>query len=126
VRELRLNESSPQSLLGLELGIDALAPIERAKLSILPGPAEGWARAASSCDVLIVDPPRKGLDRALRDHLREEPPARLIYVSCGLDSFLADARRLLEGGKLRLASLAAFDLFPYTDHAETVARFERV
>jgi 23S rRNA (uracil1939-C5)-methyltransferase len=124
--ELRINELSAQSLLGLGLGIEALAPGERAKISVLPGSADTWRHAASDCDVLIVDPPRKGLDEALCDHLSKQPPARLLYVSCGLESFLDDTRRLIEAGKLRLASLAAFDLFPYTDHAETVARFERL
>jgi 23S rRNA (uracil1939-C5)-methyltransferase len=124
-RELRLNESSPQSLLGLGLGIDALDPQERARVSVLAGNADAWHDAASNCDVLIVDPPRKGLGAALGLHLSERPPARLLYVSCGLDSFLEDTGRLLERGKLRLGSLTAFDLFPYTDHIETVARFER-
>jgi 23S rRNA (uracil1939-C5)-methyltransferase len=49
----------------------------------------------------------------------------LIYVSCGLDSLLDDARRLTAPGKLRLASLQAFNLMPFTEHVETVACFER-
>jgi 23S rRNA (uracil1939-C5)-methyltransferase len=125
-RELRLNESSPQSLLGLELGIAALDARDRARISVLAGNAEAWRDAASDCDVLIVDPPRKGLGAALRDHLSERPPARILYVSCGLDSFLEDTARLLAPGKLRLRALAAFDLFPYTEHIETLACFERV
>jgi tRNA/tmRNA/rRNA uracil-C5-methylase (TrmA/RlmC/RlmD family) len=46
-------------------------------------------------------------------------------VSCGLESLLSDTARLTAGGGLRLASLAAFDLMPYTEHVETVACFER-
>jgi tRNA/tmRNA/rRNA uracil-C5-methylase (TrmA/RlmC/RlmD family) len=49
-----------------------------------------------------------------------------VYISCGLDSFLNDAARLTSSGKLRLGALTAFNLLPYTGHAETVARFERV
>jgi 23S rRNA (uracil1939-C5)-methyltransferase len=124
-RELRLNESSPASLAGLELGIEALDAGERERIAVLGGNAEGWREAASECDVLIVDPPRKGLGAPLSDHLAERPPARLLYVSCGLDSFLEDTARLIGRGKLRLASLMAFNLFPYTDHIETLARFER-
>jgi hypothetical protein len=46
-------------------------------------------------------------------------------VSCGLASFLSDAERLITPGKLRLAALTAFNLLPFTEHVETVARFER-
>jgi tRNA/tmRNA/rRNA uracil-C5-methylase (TrmA/RlmC/RlmD family) len=45
-------------------------------------------------------------------------------VSCGLESFLADAARLTAGGGLRLTGLAAFNLVPYTEHVETVGVFE--
>ena len=75
--------------------------------------------------MVIADPPRKGLDPELTDVLAEQPPARFLYVSCGLDSFLSDAARLTEGGALRLAALTAFDLMPYTGHVELVARFDR-
>lgn len=74
---------------------------------------------------MIADPPRKGLDPELLDALRGLPPARLVYVSCGLASFLRDAERLLASGALRLASLEAFACFPYTEHAETLAVFAR-
>ena len=75
--------------------------------------------------MVIADPPRKGLDPELSTVLSEQPPARLLYVSCGLDSFIKDVERLTARGRLRLASLTAFNLLPFTEHVETVARFER-
>jgi tRNA/tmRNA/rRNA uracil-C5-methylase (TrmA/RlmC/RlmD family) len=48
-----------------------------------------------------------------------------LYVSCWLESLLRDVERLTCGGKLRLAALTAFNLLPFTEHVETVARFER-
>ncbi len=124
-REIRLNEVSPHSLKGLERGLTELDPAERAKISVAPGPA-GAARAiASGADIVIADPPRKGLDPELTEHLSEQPPERLLYVSCALDSLLADTERLLTRGKLRLSALTAFNLLPFTDHVETLARFER-
>jgi len=42
-----------------------------------------------------------------------------------MDSFLLDAARLTSRGKLRLVALSAFNLLPFTEHVETVARFER-
>jgi tRNA/tmRNA/rRNA uracil-C5-methylase (TrmA/RlmC/RlmD family) len=75
--------------------------------------------------VVIVDPPRKGLDRELTAHLREHPPDRLLYVSCGLASLLEDIARLSAPKTLRLAELTAFNLMPFTEHVEAVARLER-
>jgi tRNA/tmRNA/rRNA uracil-C5-methylase (TrmA/RlmC/RlmD family) len=125
VQELRLNESSPQSLQGLELGLAGLDAQTRAKVSVLPGPAITAIDAAAGVDVVIVDPPRKGLDEPLAQHLAAHPPQRLLYVSCDLGSLLRDSAGLLASGRLRLAALTAYDLMPYTDHVETLARFER-
>ena len=65
------------------------------------------------------------LERPLPQHLGEQPPERFLYVSCGLESFVEDTARLTSGGKLRLSGLTAFNLMPFTEHVETVARFER-
>ena len=126
VREIRMNEVSPHSLEGLALGIAGLDPADCAKVEVVPGPASEALRVASGADVIIADPPRKGLDPELVQRLCEEPPARFVYVSCGLESFVADTARLISAGKLRLRSLAAFNLLPFTDHVETVACYERV
>jgi 23S rRNA (uracil1939-C5)-methyltransferase len=125
VREIRLNEVSPHSLRGLELGLGELDSENRAKISVFPGPAGAARAAASGAEVVIADPPRKGLDPELTGYLEENPPERLVYVSCGLESLLHDAARLTSRGKLRVASITAFNLLPFTEHVETVARFER-
>jgi 23S rRNA (uracil1939-C5)-methyltransferase len=123
--EIRMNEVSPHSLHGLELGIAALNPAARAKITVLPGAAGAARLAAAGAQVVIADPPRKGLDPELRQHLGDHPPERFVYVSCGLDSFLGDAALLTTPGRLRLTALTAFNLLPFTEHVETVARFER-
>ena len=125
VREIRFNEVSPQSLQGLALGIEGLEPAERRKVSVFPGPAASALEAASGSQVVIADPPRKGLDGELKAYLRERPPARLLYVSCGLASLLADIAQLTATGTMRLAELTAFNLMPFTGHVEMVARLER-
>jgi 23S rRNA (uracil1939-C5)-methyltransferase len=126
VSEIRMNEVGPQSLQGLELGLAELDPASRAKISIVPGPAGAARLIASDAQVVIADPPRKGLDTELTEYLSECPPGRMIYVSCGLESFLSDTARLTSPGRLRLGALTAFNLLPFTEHVETVARFERV
>jgi tRNA/tmRNA/rRNA uracil-C5-methylase (TrmA/RlmC/RlmD family) len=124
--EIRMNEVSPHSLHGLELGLAQLDAANRAKISVIPGPAGAARLAAAGAQVVIADPPRKGLDPELTEYLGEYPPERFVYVSCGFESFLHDAARLTSHGKLRLGALTAFNLLPFTEHVETVARFERV
>ena len=54
-----------------------------------------------------MDPPRKGLDAALRDALAQAPPDRLIYVSCSIESLTSDTRALQAAGReLREGSYA--------------------
>jgi tRNA/tmRNA/rRNA uracil-C5-methylase (TrmA/RlmC/RlmD family) len=124
VARIRMNEVSPQSLHGLELGLAGLDAASRAKVEVIPGPAGAAGRAAEGMEVVIADPPRKGLDPELIEHVREQPPQRFIYVSCGLQSFLTDTARLTADGRLRLRDLAAFNLMPFTEHVETCACFE--
>ncbi len=124
--DIRMNEVSPHSLRGLELGLAQLDPSVRAKISVIPGTAGDARLIAAGAQVVIADPPRKGLDPELTEYLGEFPPERFIYVSCGLESFLHDTARLTATRSLRLTALTAFNLLPFTEHVETVARFEPV
>jgi len=124
--EITMNELSQASLHGLELGLAQLSAAERAKIFLIPGEAAANGLGASNLQTVIADPPRKGLDPRLTEHWSSHAPEALIYVSCGLESLLRDAAQLTSRGKLRLASLTAFNLMPFTEHVETVARFERI
>lgn len=121
--ELRVNELGEGSLVGLTLGIDALPQALRTKVTLHAGPAGAHAALVRDADFVIADPPRKGLDTELCTALIEAPPERFAYVSCDIGSFERDAGELL--GSLRLTSLEAFDLFPHTEHLETLGVFER-
>ena len=121
-----MNEAGSQSLQGLERGLAELEPVDRAKIRVVPGEAGLAGDCASGAEVVIVDPPRKGLDPELSLHFSGLPPERLIYISCGLESFIKDAAQLISRGTLRLAALTAFNLMPFTEHVEIAARFERI
>jgi 23S rRNA (uracil1939-C5)-methyltransferase len=123
--ELTFNEISPAGLQGLELGIARLRPEFRDRARIVAGPAGSCVHALADCDVAIVDPPRKGLDTTLLTALATQPPQRLVYLSCDLEQLRHDATLLLEHGRLRLDRLQPYALFPFTDHVETLAVFER-
>jgi tRNA/tmRNA/rRNA uracil-C5-methylase (TrmA/RlmC/RlmD family) len=122
--EIRMNEVSPHSLHGLAIGVGRLDSANRAKVTVVPGPAGAACELVSGSQVVIADPPRKGLDAQLTAYLSEQPPECFIYVSCGLESLRNDTKLLLSRGRLRLAALSAFNLLPFTEHVETVARFE--
>ena len=119
------NEAAPGSLAGLAMGLAALAPEHRARTAVRPGPAAAHLDALAGAGVVIVDPPRKGLDAEVLARLVHEPPPRLVVVSCDLDAFRRETRALLAGGRTRLAALVPFALFPYTAHVETLALFKR-
>jgi len=126
VAELRMNEINSHSLRGLGIGIAGLDATDKARITVVPGVAGAALAIAAGADVVIADPPRKGLDPQLAQHLAENPPARFVYVSCGLESLQCDTARLVSRRKLRLAALSAFNLLPFTDHVETVAIFEAI
>lgn len=118
------NEIGAASLAGLAQGLDALPPEERQRCRILAGPADTAASEICTDRIVIVDPPRKGLDPKVLEALVRARPERLAYVSCGLGSFLRDAEALVQGG-LELEATSLYDLFPYTAHVETLAWFRR-
>lgn len=119
------NEMTADSVRGLELGRDALSPPDRARCRIIAARADAACDTLGEQNVVIADPPRKGLDGAVRTAVIDAPPARLLYVACGLPAFLDDARALVASGRFSLAELVCFDLFPFTDHVEVAARFDR-
>jgi tRNA/tmRNA/rRNA uracil-C5-methylase (TrmA/RlmC/RlmD family) len=123
--EVRFNEVVPHALEGLRRGLAQRPAAEQRRATLAAGPAEAHLALLDGADTVIVDPPRRGLGDALCAALVRSPPERLLYASCGLASFLRETTRLLADGRLRLTALEAYALFPYTDHVEAAARFER-
>jgi 23S rRNA (uracil1939-C5)-methyltransferase len=120
-----VNELGEASLEGLQQGLMALPEALRARVTVVPGMAAAAAHHAANADVVVVDPPRKGLETTLATALRDSPPRRLLYVSCGLDALLRDVALLTGRDGLRLTGLTAYDLMPYTGHVEVLAVFDR-
>jgi 23S rRNA (uracil1939-C5)-methyltransferase len=75
-------------------------------------------------DVIVVDPPRAGLEKRVLDGLLRLHPGLIAYVSCDPSTLARDAARLLHGG-YRLREVTPFDLFPQTYHIESISIFER-
>jgi 23S rRNA (uracil1939-C5)-methyltransferase len=75
-------------------------------------------------DVILVDPPRAGLEKKVVDGILKMNPQFIAYVSCDPSTLARDAARLMGGG-YRLQDVTPFDLFPQTFHIESISVFER-
>ena len=75
-------------------------------------------------DVILVDPPRAGLDKHALDAILALGPKTLAYISCDPATLGRDAKRLTAGG-YRLVQVTPFDLFPQTYHIESISLWER-
>lgn len=74
-------------------------------------------------DVVITDPPRKGMDRPLIESLLSALPRRIVYVSCNPATLARDVKLLSERYHLEYA--LPVDMFPLSAHVETVILMSR-
>lgn len=84
-----------------------------------------WLQEAKP-DAIVVDPPRAGLHPQALSSLLAARPQRIAYVSCNVQSLARDLGVLLSSfPRYRLAAIQPFDMFPQTNHVETLALLER-
>jgi tRNA/tmRNA/rRNA uracil-C5-methylase (TrmA/RlmC/RlmD family) len=74
-------------------------------------------------DVVVADPPRSGLGRALVEAICARGPRRVVHVACDPAALGRDVGLFAAQG-YRLSALRAFDAFPMTHHMECVALLE--
>lgn len=75
-------------------------------------------------DVIILDPPRKGCDKALLDTVVQMAPKKIVYVSCD-SATLARDLEILKNKDYITQRVTAVDMFPRTPHVEAVAQIVR-
>lgn len=98
---------------------------ERLRIHYEVGPAATQVELLNQSEIVIVDPPRKGLDKNLLSGLLESTQVKeLVYISCGWDSFKRDCSQLIEK-KWKLHVVEGYLFFPGSDHIETLAIFKR-
>jgi 23S rRNA (uracil1939-C5)-methyltransferase len=71
-------------------------------------------------DLIVLNPPRKGVQPAALDAVLKCDAPKMIYVSCEPASLARDLDRLVSAG-YRITQLQPFDMFPQTEEVETVA-----
>ncbi|OQY28318.1 MAG: hypothetical protein B6I38_09300 [Anaerolineaceae bacterium 4572_5.1] len=74
-------------------------------------------------DVVVVDPPRGGLDSPTLDGILKLRPHTVAYISCDPSTLARDALHLTQGG-YTLKQVTPFDMFPQTYHIESISIFE--
>ena len=75
-------------------------------------------------DVIILDPPRAGVDEPVIDVILNAAPRRIVYVSCNPATQARDLA--LMSGMYRIISVQPVDMFPHTHHVENVVKLERI
>ena len=74
-------------------------------------------------DVVFVDPPRAGCGKEFLSKLMVLAPERVIYISCDPETLARDLAYLR--GKYKVKRIVPFDMFPHTNHIETVCQLLR-
>lgn len=88
--------------------------------------AADLAKRGTFPDVVVVDPPRKGLTPEVVSAIAQMQPKRVVYVSCDPGTLARDCKLLCEVAPYTLQKATPVDLFPRTHHVETVALLCRV
>jgi 23S rRNA (uracil1939-C5)-methyltransferase len=130
-----LASKSVKKVIGVELNKDAIKDArQNAKqndaknVEFYVGDAgafmSGMAKESEKVDVVILDPPRKGCGEVLLGALSELKPARILYISCNPISQATDMEYMVKRG-YKAKAAAAVDMFPFTNHVETVVVLSR-
>jgi 23S rRNA (uracil1939-C5)-methyltransferase len=128
---LTLARSGAAHLLGIEVHAAAVRDAERAAKRaavsarfVAADAAEGLRAITEPISVLVVNPPRRGLDEAMRAAIGAARPTTIAYVSCDPSSLARDLAVLRDAG-WALAQARAYDMHPQTPHVETLAILRR-
>jgi 23S rRNA (uracil1939-C5)-methyltransferase len=121
------------SVVAVESHEDAVRDLERnrdraglSNLSVLAEPVELVLQKGllpEGVDVVVLDPPRRGLPPGGVDGLAEIAPHRIVMLSCDPATCARDLAALVDRG-YALRSVCGFDLFPQTPHVEALAVLE--
>ena len=83
------------------------------------------AKEGETADVVIMDPPRSGSDRAFLSSVVTLAPKKVVYISCNPETQKRDLMFLVKNG-YKVRKIQPVDMFPHTLHVETVVQLVRV
>ena len=70
-------------------------------------------------DIIMIDPPRKGLDKTSTENILKIKPKKLVYISCNPATLVRDLAALEEVYEIK--KIKPVDMFPFTSHVECIA-----
>jgi 23S rRNA (uracil747-C5)-methyltransferase len=112
-------ESSEQAIESARLTADDLG----VPATFLAGDATAFALGSTDApDLVVVNPPRRGIGPDLAGWLEASPVRHVVYSSCNVDTL---ARDLAAMPSLRPVSARLLDMFPHTDHHEVLVLLSR-
>ena len=82
------------------------------------------AQKGEKADAVITDPPRAGCSKKFIDSLLSLSPKTIVYVSCNPETLTRDLFALRKGG-YKVKKIQPVDMFPFTEHVETVVLLSR-
>lgn len=77
-----------------------------------------WEKEGFVPDVLVVDPPRTGMELKLLNYLQQNPVKKIVYVSCNPATLAKNCNHLQK--KYHILAIQPLDMFPNTANVETV------
>ena len=77
-------------------------------------------------NIIVVDPPRKGLSTDMIDNILRSAPQKIVYISCDIATLARDLKILLNDGVYKLKEFVGVDQFCQTGHVETVALLSKL
>lgn len=83
-----------------------------------------WVKDGWIPDVVVVDPPRTGMDHQLINSIISSKTKRIVYVSCNPQTLARDADQLMKAG-YKVNYIQPYDMFPQTSHVESIVVFEK-
>ena len=95
---------------------------EDSRIKVHLGDVEKILPRFSIADVIVLDPPREGAGKSVVESMIALSPRAIVYVACDPAALARDTAYLESAGYL-LSEIRAFDLFPMTQHIESVALF---
>jgi 23S rRNA (uracil747-C5)-methyltransferase len=79
-------------------------------------------KQAEPPDLVIINPPRRGIGQDLCAQLMQAAPRNILYSSCNAETLAQDVSRM---PGYRLARVQLFDMFPHTSHYEVLVKLTR-
>ncbi|TBW21112.1 methyltransferase domain-containing protein [Arcanobacterium bovis] len=127
---LALAQAGVKNVVGVEVSDDAVAAGNEQAARSFPGvvsfvasDVDEWVRAQETTpEVVVVNPPRRGIGAKMAQWLEESEVPTVIYSSCNARGLAADLEKM---PSYSVEQAQMLDMFPHTDHSETIALLKR-